>query len=90
MAIADAVVLLDIDFVVLGGGVAEKLGAELVGRVEQAARGRLFGDVAVRVVAAALGDHAGVVGAAAPRADRTLRRRLRPVPHRRTPARSPA
>ena len=34
VAIADAVVLLDIDLVVLGGGVAEKLGAELVGRVE--------------------------------------------------------
>ena len=64
VAIADAVVLLDIDFVVLGGGVAEKLGAELVGRVEQAARDRVFGDTAVRVVAAALGDHAGVVGAA--------------------------
>ena len=43
---------------------AEKLGAELVGRVEQAARDRVFGDTAVRVVAAALGDHAGVVGAA--------------------------
>ena len=64
VAIADAVVLLDIDFVVLGGGVAEKLGADLVGRVEQAARDHVFGDTAVRVVAAALGDHAGVVGAA--------------------------
>jgi glucokinase len=64
VAIANAVVLLDVDFVVLGGGVAEKLGAELVTRVQEAARARIFGDTAVRVAAAALGDHAGVVGAA--------------------------
>jgi glucokinase len=64
VAIANAVVLLDVEMVVLGGGVAEKFGDPFAARIEAAASERLFGDVAVRVVPAALGDNAGVVGAA--------------------------
>jgi glucokinase len=64
VAIANAALLVDVGLVVLGGGVAEKLGEPLVRRVEAAARERVFGGVSLHVRAAGLGDHAGVVGAA--------------------------
>lgn len=63
--IASVVNLLDLPLVVVGGGVAEKLGAAFVGRVEEATRARLFlATSPVRVVPAALGDLGGAVGAA--------------------------
>jgi glucokinase len=65
-AIAGAVLLLDLDLVVVGGGLADRLGPKFVGRVEQAVRSDLFGGGAspVRVVPAELGDRAGALGAA--------------------------
>ena len=63
-AIASAVMLVDVDLVVVGGGVADKLGPELVARVGAESSGLLGEALAVPVVPAALGDDAGVVGAA--------------------------
>jgi predicted NBD/HSP70 family sugar kinase len=52
--------------VVVGGGLADRLGPAFVGRVEQAVRSQLFagGGSPVRVVPSLLGDRAGAVGAA--------------------------
>ena len=64
-ALASAVAFVDIDLVVMGGGLADRLGAGFVGRVEQATRERLFVPTGpVRVVPAGLGERAGAVGAA--------------------------
>jgi glucokinase len=64
-ALASAVALVDLELIVLGGGLADKLGADFVGAVDRAVRQRLFvPTLPVEVVAAALGDHAGAVGAA--------------------------
>jgi glucokinase len=64
-AVASAVTLLDVDLVIVGGGLAEKLGAAFTDRIADAARRRLFPAVAPpRVVPGALGDAAGAVGAA--------------------------
>lgn len=63
-AIAAAVMLVDVDLVVMGGGVADKLGPELVARVGAESSGLLGEALAVPVLPAALGDDAGVVGAA--------------------------
>ena len=63
-ALASVVALVDIDLVVMGGGLADRLGPGFVGRVEQATRERLFVATGpVRVVPAALGERAGAVGA---------------------------
>jgi glucokinase len=63
--IASVVNLLDLELVVVGGGVPDKLGAGFVGRIEQATRARLFvSSSPVRVVPATLGDLAGATGAA--------------------------
>ncbi|HVX19665.1 MAG TPA: ROK family protein [Acidimicrobiales bacterium] len=64
VAVSSATLLLDVGLVVLGGGLAGQLGDTFVGRVEQAIRARKFGGLSVRVVASALRDDAGVVGAA--------------------------
>ena len=65
IAIASAATLVDLDRVVVGGGLAEKLGPSFVGRIEQAVRSRLFVRTSpLRVVPAALGDLAGAMGAA--------------------------
>jgi len=64
VAIASAVMLLDLDLVVIGGGVADKLGPAFVGRIADEVRSRLFPGSSLEVVPASLGDHAGVVGAA--------------------------
>lgn len=62
--IASAVNLLDVDAVVLGGGLAEKLGERFRYRVDAAMRPHLFlHPPRVELVAAALGDHAGAIGA---------------------------
>jgi glucokinase len=51
--------------VVVGGGLADRLGPTFVGRVEQAARDQVFAQrSAARVVPAALGDESGALGAA--------------------------
>jgi glucokinase len=58
--------LLDVDRVVVGGGLVEKLGQTLADRIAAAARPSILLDTADRdVVAAELGDDSGVVGAAA-------------------------
>lgn len=64
-ALAAMVVTLDLDLVVIGGGLADRLGPAFVERVEQSVRSERFGgESPVRVVPAALGDRAGAVGAA--------------------------
>ncbi len=64
-ALASAASLVDLEVVVVGGGLAEKLGPAFVGRTEQAVRSRLFiPSWTLRVVPAALGDLAGALGAA--------------------------
>jgi len=62
---ADAVTLLDLDMVVVGGGLADRLGPAFVGRIEQSAREQIFARGSpARVVPAALGDQSGALGAA--------------------------
>lgn len=64
-AIGGAVNLLDLDAVVVGGGVAEKMGAPLADRLAAAVRPWLLvPDAPRRFAIAALGDDAGVIGAA--------------------------
>lgn len=63
--IASAVNLLDVDRVVLGGGLADKLGEPFQRAVESAMRPLLFLQPSrVRLVPAELGDTAGAIGAA--------------------------
>jgi glucokinase len=63
--IASTVNLLDLEVVVLGGGLADKLGDTFTARVEAAMRPHLFLDPPrVKLVAASLGDDGGAVGAA--------------------------
>jgi glucokinase len=63
--IASAVNLLDVDLVVLGGGLADKFGSDLRTRVDAAARPLLFlQPPRVRIVAAELGGDGGGIGAA--------------------------
>ena len=65
VAVASTVALLDIHLVVIGGGLADRLGLTFVGRVEQAARSAMFvGGSALQVMPAALGDRGGAIGAA--------------------------
>jgi len=63
-AIAGVVTVLDLPLVVVGGGLADRLGPRFVGRVEQAVRSQLFAGTRLRVVPAELGDRAGALGAA--------------------------
>jgi glucokinase len=66
IGIASVINLLDLDRVVLGGGIAEKLGEGLADRVAQATRPlTLVPRDELDVVVAKLGDDSGVVGAAA-------------------------
>lgn len=63
--IASAVNLLDVDVVVLGGGLADKFGEWFRMRVDAAMRPHLFlQPPRVRVVSAELGDEGGAIGAA--------------------------
>ncbi len=65
VAVGSAVNLLDIDTVVVGGGLAEKLGQDLADRVaESASAWMLQPSPDLRFVVSELGDDAGVVGAA--------------------------
>ncbi len=62
--IASAVNLLDVDAVVIGGGLADKLGEKFRYRVDAAMRPHLFlHPPRVELLAATLGDHAGAIGA---------------------------
>jgi glucokinase len=63
-AISAVITVLDIDLVVVGGGLADRLGPTFVGRIEQAVRGDLLPGTRVRVLPAELGDRAGAIGAA--------------------------
>lgn len=65
VALGSAINLLDLDRVVVGGGLAEKLGPDLADRLAAAARPwTLVADVERRFVVAERGDDAGVIGAA--------------------------
>lgn len=65
VAIADAVTLLDLDVMIVGGGLADRLGPTFIGRIEQSAREQIFAHGSpARVVPAALGDQSGALGAA--------------------------
>jgi glucokinase len=65
VAIASAVSLLDIPLVVVGGGLADRLGPSFVARVEQACLADVFPrNPDLRIVPAALGDRGGSMGAA--------------------------
>jgi glucokinase len=64
-ALASAVALVDLELIVLGGGLAGRLGAPFVARVDEAIRRRLFvPTLPLQVVSAALGDLGGAMGAA--------------------------
>ena len=66
IGIGSAVNLLDLELVVIGGGLAEKLGQDLADRIAEATRPRMLQPApGLRFVAAALGDDSGLVGAAA-------------------------
>ncbi len=66
IGIGSAVNLLDLELVVIGGGLAEKLGQDLADRIGEAARIRMLQPApGLRFVTAALGDDSGLVGAAA-------------------------
>lgn len=65
IGIASAINLLDLDRIVLGGGLAEKLGDDLVEAVEEAIEPHVFLPGDREIVIAELGDDAGMVGAAA-------------------------
>ena len=63
--IGSAVNMLDVELVVIGGGLADKLGPQFIGRVEAACRPHLFLQPPhVSFAPAALGDEAGALGAA--------------------------
>jgi glucokinase len=73
-AIASAVALLDLPLVVIGGGLADRLGPAFVSRVEQAVKGELFPkNPSLRVVPGELGDRGGAIGAALVAAERAGR-----------------
>jgi len=67
LAIANAVTLLSVRGVVLGGGVTDALGKPFVERVRESFEWHVFPATLrkCRVAAAELGDSAGIVGAAA-------------------------
>lgn len=64
VAIANAVTLLDVHQVVVGGGLADRLGASFVAKVDAAARARVYRASPVRITPTALGDRGGAMGAA--------------------------
>jgi len=63
-AIASAIVLIDLELVVLGGGMAERLGETFRKRIEDELVERSFAGVITPVRAARMGDTGGAVGAA--------------------------
>ena len=66
LGVANAMNLLDLDRVIIGGGMAEKRGQDLADRIAEAARPTALRGVGKdQVLVAALGDDSGLVGAAA-------------------------
>jgi glucokinase len=66
IGVASVVNMLDVELVVIGGGLAEKLGQDLADRIAAAAEPWMLNpNPDLRWVPAALGDDSGVVGAAA-------------------------
>ena len=66
IGVASVVNVLDVELVVVGGGIAEKLGQDLADRIQLAAAPwMLHPNPELRWVSSSLGDDAGVVGAAA-------------------------
>ena len=66
VAVGSDVNLLDLELVVIGGGLAEKLGSKLADRIAEAAAPWMpQPNPELRFVVSDLGDDAGVVGAAA-------------------------
>lgn len=66
IAVANVVNLLDPQVVVFGGGVVEALGEQFIAPIREVARPLFLQQMKadqVRIVAATLGDHAGVLGA---------------------------
>lgn len=63
-AVVSVVVVVDIERVVLGGGLGHRLGEPLRRRLEDGANESIFGDASIDVRWAELGDEAGVIGAA--------------------------
>jgi glucokinase len=61
---ASAAMLIDLDLIVVGGGLAEKFGARMLNPLRTAVAERVYPGQRLDVVTAALGDNAGVVGAA--------------------------
>ena len=79
VAIASATSLLDIPLVVVGGGLADRLGPAFVQRVEQACRADVFPrNPDLRIVPAMLGDRGGSIGAALMAAGRIGAARVSP------------
>lgn len=71
VAIASSVSLLDISLVVVGGGLADRLGPSFVKRVEEACLADVFPrNPDLRIIPAALGDRGGSMGAALIAAER--------------------
>jgi predicted NBD/HSP70 family sugar kinase len=63
--------MLDLPLVVIGGGLADRMGAPFVARVEAAVQRELFPrNPALRVVPGELGDRGGAIGAALMAAER--------------------
>ena len=75
--IASVVNLLDVEAVVIGGGLGTRLGAPFAKRVAAAMQPHLFvdGEQSVQVVPAGLGDYAGALGAATAAAEAVPPRR---------------
>jgi len=63
VAIGSAVNLLDVELVVLGGGLGERLGPPFLGRLEKAAARHTFFSPPPRYALAMLGDQGGAIGA---------------------------
>lgn len=65
IGITNTVNMLDLDVVILGGGLADKLGDTFLARLDAEMRPHLFFEPPrVRLVAASLGDESGAIGAA--------------------------
>jgi glucokinase len=63
-ALSSIVMIVDVSLVVVGGGLAEKLGRDLISRIAVATAELLPDDVDLAFAEAALGDDAGAIGAA--------------------------
>ena len=63
-ALASAIALVDIELIVLGGGMAERLGPSFRADLERRVADRAFAGAGAPVVSAVLGDTGGALGAA--------------------------